>query len=92
MVEVVNLSAVKRESIQSAQPLKWVFLLLFASLNHLSKCSSEQETRTKVINSEGRARRQEDEEGGGSSPHHPGPFLFTQTINRHTCKPSQEQT
>lgn len=69
MVEVVILSAVKRECIQSAQPLKWVFLLPFASLYHLSKCSSEQETRTKVINSEGRARCQEDEEGEeGAAP------------------------
>ena len=63
MVEVVILSAVKRQCIQSAQPLKWVFLPPFASLYQLCKCSSEQETRTKVINSEGRARRQEDEEG-----------------------------
>ena len=28
----------------------------------------------------------------GQLPHHPGSFLFTQTINRHTCKPSQDQT
>ena len=51
------------EHIQSAQLLEWVFSLPFSSLYVLSKCSSEQETRTQAINPERRALRQEDEEG-----------------------------
>lgn len=82
MVEEVILSAVKRECIQLAQLLEWIFSLPFSRLHRLSKCPSEQETRTEAIDLEGRARSQEDEEGD----------ILICTINRHTCKTRQVQT
>lgn len=79
MVEGVILSAVKRECIQLAQLLEWIFSFPFSRLHHLSKCPSKRETRTEAIDLEGRARSQEDEEGD----------ILIYTINRHTCKSRQ---
>ena len=83
MVEGMILSAVKQEHIQSAQLPGWCFFfspLHFSNLYHSSKFPNEQETRMESISLEGRARKMRRR-----------PFLFTQTINRHTCKPRQGQ-
>lgn len=71
------------EHIQSAQLLEWVFSLPFSSLYVLSKCWSEQETRTKAINLERRALCQEDEEGAASLTIQGHSYLHKQLTGTH---------